>query len=161
MEGNRISAVTGPDTAVPGDDVQFIDGGGTAYLMPGLIESHVHLSIDDVDDLAKIGSIPPEENTLLAMRIAGRYVIKPVISGDTFMPHAPSTSTVMSEAEVAAAAEVVHAHGKRMSAHARSAGAVKLCVRHGVKVIYHANFADEEAIDMLTEHRDELFITQG
>jgi len=65
----------------------------------------------------------------------------------------------MSEAEVAAAAEVVHAHGKRMSAHARSANAVKLCVRHGVKVIYHANFLDEEALDLLEENRDWLFVS--
>jgi len=28
-----------------------------------------------------------------------------------------------------------------MSAHARGGEAVKLCVRHGVKVICHANFA--------------------
>ena len=89
----------------------------------------------------------------------GVDIIKLVISGDTFVPHAPSTTTVMSESEVAAAAEVVHAHGKRMSAHARSADSVKLCVRHGVKVIYHANFADEEAFDMLEEHKDELFVS--
>jgi imidazolonepropionase-like amidohydrolase len=65
----------------------------------------------------------------------------------------------MSECEVAAAAEVVHAHSKRMSAHARSAKAVKLCVRHGVKVIYHANFADEEAIDMLEHAKDWVFVS--
>ena len=45
----------------------------------------------------------------------GVDIIKLVISGDTFVPHAPSDSTVMSECEVAAAAEVVHAHGKRMT----------------------------------------------
>jgi len=90
---------------------------------------------------------------------AAKPRIDVVISGDTFVPHAPSHSTVMSEAEVAAAAEVVHAHGKRMSAHARSAESVKLCVRHGVKIIYHANFADEEALDLLEEHRDQLFVS--
>lgn len=79
----------------------------------------------------------------------GVDIVKLVISGDTFVPHAPSHATVMSEAEVAAAAEVVHAHGKRMSAHARSAGAVKLAVKYGVRMVYHANFADEEALDML------------
>lgn len=89
----------------------------------------------------------------------GVDIIKLVVSGDTFMPHAPSTSTVMSECEIAAAAEVVHAHGKRMSAHARSAGAVKLCVKHGVKVIYHANFIDEQAIDMLEQNKDWVFIS--
>ena len=67
--------------------------------------------------------------------------------------------SLASEAEVAAAAEVVHAHGRRMSAHARSAGAVKLCVKHGVKVIYHANYADQEAFDMLEEHKDEVFVS--
>tara|TARA_B100000809_G_scaffold151174_1_gene148594 strand:+ start:838 stop:2085 length:1248 start_codon:yes stop_codon:yes gene_type:complete len=245
VEGNRIQSVSRGEAALPRDDVQVIDGGGTSTLMPGLIESHAHLSIDNTDDLGSIGRIPPEENTLIAMRNARFYldcgitscisaaaakprldvvirnainageitgprllaaspwltvtgglgdlrtlhmpdissmalvldgpedfrrttreliregvdIIKLVISGDTFVPHAPSESTVMSEAEVAAAAEVVHAHGKRMSAHARSANAVKLCVRHGVKVIYHANFLDEEALDLLEENRDWLFVS--
>jgi imidazolonepropionase-like amidohydrolase len=65
----------------------------------------------------------------------------------------------MSEAEVATTAEVVRAHGKRMSAHARSAESVKLAVRHGVKIIYHANFADEEAIDMLEANKDWVFVS--
>jgi len=89
----------------------------------------------------------------------GVDIIKLVVSGDTFLPHAPSHSTVMSEAEMAAAAEVVHAHGKRMSAHARSADAVKMCVRHGVKVIYHANFVDDEALDLLEANRDWVFVS--
>ena len=208
--------------------------------MPGLIESHAHLSINNTDDLAKLGAIPPEEHTLITMHNARLYldhgitscisaasakprldvvirnainageipgprllaaspwltvtgglgdmrtlhmphvesmaivvdgpeeyrrvtreliregvdIIKLVVSGDSFVPHAGSETTVMSEAEVAAAADVVHAHGKRMSAHARSAEAVKRCVRHGVKVIYHANFADDEAIDLLEANRD-------
>ena len=81
-------------------------------------------------------------------------IIKLVVSGDTFVPHAPSKSTVMSESEMAAAAEVVHAHSKRMSAHARSADAVKMCVRHGVKVMYHANFLDDEALELLDQPRE-------
>jgi imidazolonepropionase-like amidohydrolase len=246
VEGRRIAAVArGGRPALPRDGAEVVDGQGVTTLMPGLIESHAHLSIDNTDDLAKIGMIPPEENTLIAMRNARLYldygitscisaaaakprldvvirnaidageiagprllaaspwltvtgglgdlrtlhrphvatmaivgdgpehyrrvtreliregvdVIKLVISGDTFVPHAPSNSTVMSEAEVAAAAEVVHAHGKRMSAHARSAQAVKLCVRHGVKLIYHANFADDEALDLLEANKDWVFVS--
>lgn len=245
VEGNRISAVSHNGEDLSGNDLQVIDGGGTATLMPGLIESHAHLSIDNTDDLAKIGMIPPEENTLIAMHNARFYldcgitscisaaaakprldvvirnainageipgprllaaspwltvtsglgdlrmlhmpdlssmaivldgpeafrrqtreliregvdIIKLVISGDTFVPHAPSEATIMSESEVAAAAEVVHAHGKRMSAHARSADAVKICVRHGVKVIYHANFLDEEALDLLEANKDWVFVS--
>jgi imidazolonepropionase-like amidohydrolase len=89
----------------------------------------------------------------------GVDIIKLVVSGDSFVPHAGSETTVMSEAEVAAVAEVVHAHGKRMSAHARSAEAIKRCVRHGVKLIYHANFADEEAINLLEENKDWVFVS--
>ncbi len=245
VQDNRIAAIGRDGNSLPRDDVQIVDGGGSATLMPGLIESHAHLSIDNTDDLAAIGLIPPEENTLIAMHNARLYmdcgitscisaaaakprldvvirnainageiagprllaaspwltvtgglgdlrtlhmpdvssmaivldgpedfrrttreliregvdIIKLVISGDTFVPHAPSNSTVMSEAEVAAAAEVVHAHGKRMSAHARSADAVKLCVRHGVNVIYHANFLDTEALDLLEENKDWLFVS--
>jgi imidazolonepropionase-like amidohydrolase len=236
-----VSAASGSD----GAEAQVIDGGGTLTLMPGLIESHAHLTIDNVDDLAKLGAIPPEENTLIAVHNARLYldhgitscisaasakprldvvirneinagripgprllaaspwltvtgglgdmrtlhmphtesmaivadgpeayrrltreliregvdIIKLVVSGDSFVPHAGSEATVMSESELAAAADVVHAHGKRMSAHARSAESVKLCVRHGVKVIYHANFADEEAIELLEQHKDNVFIS--
>jgi imidazolonepropionase-like amidohydrolase len=245
IEGNRIAKVDRGTSQVPRENVRVIDGGGTTTLMPGLIESHAHLSIDNTDDLASIGLVPPEETTLIAARNAKFYldcgitsclsaaaakpridvvirnainagqipgprllaatpwltvtaglgdlrklhqphlesmaiildgpeafrqkvreliregvdIVKLVISGDTFVPHAGSHSTVMSETEVAAAADVVHAHGKRMSAHARSAGAVKLCVKYGVKVIYHANFLDEEAVDMLETNKDRLFVS--
>jgi imidazolonepropionase-like amidohydrolase len=103
----------------------------------------------------------PEEYRRLTRELIreGVDIIKLVISGDSFVPHAGSETTVMSEAEVSAAAEVVHAHGKRMSAHARSAESVKLCVRHGIKVIYHANFADAEALDLLEENKDWVFVS--
>jgi imidazolonepropionase-like amidohydrolase len=244
VEGTHILAVAREAGSLSRDEAEVIEGGG-ATLMPGLIESHAHLSIDDAADLVQIGMIPPEETTLIAVRNAKLYldcgitscisaasakprtdvairnainkgeipgprllaaspwltvtgglgdmrtlhmphmssmaitldgpeefrrvtreliregvdIIKLVISGDTFVPHAPSHSTVMSEAEVAAAAEVVHAHGKRMSAHCRSAESVKLAVRHGIKVIYHANFADAEAIDLLEANKDWVFVS--
>jgi imidazolonepropionase-like amidohydrolase len=244
VEGNRITEVIRGEGSLSREGAEVVDGGG-GTLMPGLIESHSHLSIDNTDDLAKLGAIPPEEHTLLTMHNARLYmdhgitscisaasakprldvvirnainageipgprllaaspwltvtgglgdmrthhmpyiesmammldgpdeyrratrdliregvdIIKLVVSGDSFVPHAGSETTIMSEEEVAAAAEVVHACGKRMSAHARSAEAVKRCIRHGVKVIYHANFADEEAIDMLEENKDWVFVS--
>ncbi len=244
VEATHIAAVVLEPQRLSREGVDVIDGRG-ATLMPGLIESHAHLSIDDAADLVQIGMIPPEETTLIAVRNARLYldcgitscisaasakprtdivirnainkgeipgprllaaspwltvtgglgdmrslhmphmssmaitldgpeefrrttreliregvdIIKLVISGDTFVPHAPSHTTVMSEAEIAAAADVVHAHGKRMSAHCRSADSVKLAVRHGVKVIYHANFADEEAIDLLEANKDWVFVS--
>jgi imidazolonepropionase-like amidohydrolase len=33
-----------------------------------------------------------------------------------------------------------------------------MCVRHGLGIIYHANFADEEALDLLEANRDWCFV---
>jgi imidazolonepropionase-like amidohydrolase len=88
----------------------------------------------------------------------GVDTIKIVLSGDTSTPDIPSAQTLMAEDEVLAVTEVARAHGKRVAAHARSAESVKLCVRHGVEVIYHATCADSEARDLLEAHRDRLFV---
>ncbi len=71
---------------------------------------------------------------------------------------AGSDATVITDAELEAVVQVARARAKRVAAHATSAGAVKLCVRHGVEVIYHAAFADEEAIDLLESVRDSVFV---
>ena len=245
VEGNEIVEISKQTGKLPRDGIEVLDGGDDVTLMPGLVESHSHLSINNVDDLTALGKIPPEEHTLLTMHNASLYldygitscisaasakprldivirnaiengeipgprllaatpwltvtgglgdmrtlhmpnvesmalivdgpeeyrrltreliregvdIIKLVISGDSFVPHAGSETTIMSEGEVAAAAEVAHAHGKRLSAHARSAESVKRCIRNGVKVIYHANYADEEALDMLEANKDWLFVS--
>ena len=84
--------------------------------------------------------------------------IKLMISGDNFVRPGNADETVMDEDEVIAGCKVARANGKRIIAHARSAAAVKLCVRHGVDLIYHANFCDEEAFDLLEANKDKHFI---
>lgn len=88
----------------------------------------------------------------------GVDVLKINPSGDEGTPGSKAHMTVMTDAEVAAVAEVAVAHEKRMAAHARSAGAVKMCLRHGVDVIYHATLCDEEALDMLEAAKDRVFV---
>ena len=86
---------------------------------------------------------------------------------DTFkiVPSAPGSGndplagdTAMTDAEVAAVCEVAQQRNRRVAAHARSAEAVKMCVRNGVQVIYHATLADEEAKDMLEARKDSVFV---
>ena len=60
--------------------------------------------------------------------------------------------------EVAAVCEVARQRNRMVAAHARSADAVKMCVRNGVQVIYHATLADEEAKDMLEARKDSVFV---
>ena len=64
----------------------------------------------------------------------------------------------MNEAEVEAVCEVARSREVRVAAHARSAESVKLSLRHGVQLVYHATLCDEEALDMLEEKKDEIFV---
>ncbi len=79
-------------------------------------------------------------------------------SGDEFVPCAKANQTVMNDEEVAAVCEVARSRDKRVAAHARSAESVKMCVRHGVEIVYHATLCDEEARDMLESVKDTVFV---
>ncbi len=79
-------------------------------------------------------------------------------SGDEFVPWARAQQTVMNDAEDEAVCEVAQQRGKRVAAHARSAESVKMSLRHGVEMIFHATFADEEAIDLLEAAKDRVFV---
>jgi imidazolonepropionase-like amidohydrolase len=79
-------------------------------------------------------------------------------SGDEFVPVARAHHTVMNEAEIAAVCEVAQSREKRVAGHCRSAQSVKLCLKHGVEIIYHATLVDDEAIDMLEAQKDRVFV---
>lgn len=59
---------------------------------------------------------------------------------------------------VTAAARTAKEHGLKLACHAMTAETVKQAVRNDFDAIYHANFADAEAIDMLDEKKDKLFL---
>jgi len=88
----------------------------------------------------------------------GVDTLKINVSGDAGTPASPADTTVMNDAEVAAVCGVAQAHGKRVAAHARSAESVKMCLRHGVDVIYHATLLDDESRDQLEAQRDRVFV---
>ena len=79
-------------------------------------------------------------------------------SGDEFVPWARAGDTVMNEQETAAVCEVARSRGLRVAAHARSAESVKMSVRNGVEIIYHATLCDEEALDMLESVKETVFV---
>jgi imidazolonepropionase-like amidohydrolase len=87
--------------------------------------------------------------------------IKLNLSGDNFTPDSPADTAWMTDAEVGAAMEEVRMRGKRGTAHARSAASVKQALRHGIDVIYHASYTDEETLDMLEAARDRVFVAPG
>ena len=88
----------------------------------------------------------------------GVDLLKLNLSGDLGTSAWPSEQTAMSDDEVAAAMGVARARGLRVAAHCRSAGSVMMALRHGVEVIYHANYADERTLDALEAARDRIFV---
>ena len=84
--------------------------------------------------------------------------IKINISGDEFTSQVRAEAVSMTESEVAAAVEVTHEWGKRISCHSRAAASVKRAVRNQVDCIYHCDFADAEAIDMLVAAKHRIFV---
>jgi imidazolonepropionase-like amidohydrolase len=242
--GNRIASVGPPGRLPARDGAQVVECDG-ATLMPGLIESHAHLSFVDTTTLLLHSMLPVEEHLLATLKYAKLYldsgftscfsaaatkprldvvtrnaidsgdhpgprllaasvqltptggvgdlrqlhldpgdamytqpcdgpvefrraareacregvdVLKIVPSGDTSTPQTPAATTLMTDDEVAAVCEVARERGKRVAAHARSAESVKMCVRNGVDVVYHATCADEAALDMLEAAKDHVFV---
>lgn len=90
----------------------------------------------------------------------GVDTIKVNVSGDRDWGHmhADDTVTVIAERELAAVMEVANARRLMVATHCTSSSGVKMCVRQGVHVIYHAPHADEEARDMLEEAKDRVFV---
>ena len=80
------------------------------------------------------------------------------ISGDEFVSHARAEITTLEDDELQAFVSVAHRYGKMVAAHARSSLSVKMAVRHKVDCIYHCDFADEEALDMLESVKDTSFV---
>lgn len=73
IDGSRIRSVARSADGLSRDGVTVVDGGGQT-LMPGLIESHAHISFCDTPDLEGLGDIPPEEHTLKTMTYARKML---------------------------------------------------------------------------------------
>jgi imidazolonepropionase-like amidohydrolase len=100
-----------------------------------------------------------------AFRSACRTAARAGVDTFKIVPSAPGSGpdplaedTAMSDEEVAAVCAVARQRNRMVAAHARSAEAVKMCVRNGVQVVYHATLADDEAKDMLEAERDRVFV---
>jgi imidazolonepropionase-like amidohydrolase len=234
----RIVRYAGPAVDAPATDAVRVDLRG-AFVMPGMTESHAHLSysnahpqqldrqpiptamLDAVDnarillasgftsaisfgsaqgidiplrdairagrvpgprlaasdrDLGSTGSnadaaAPDSEGRKLiadgpwAVRAAVRQlakkrcdIVKIFLDGEAISSYAPPGMISYTDEEVHAAVEETHARGMRIVCHARSAAAVKQAVRAGIDIIGHANYLDDEAVDLLRAERHRIFV---
>ena len=88
----------------------------------------------------------------------GVDTIKINISGDNFVRPNFSEALAYTDEEVRAAAEQARDWGVWLACHARATAAIKMAVRNDFRVIYHCDFADEEALDMLEAKKDAVFV---
>jgi imidazolonepropionase-like amidohydrolase len=149
---NAIDAGEFPGPRLLAASVQFTVTGGVGDLR--------QLKLDPGEMMYTLPCDGPVEFRRAAREACreGVDVLKIVPSGDTSTPSIPSVQTLMCDDEVAAVTEVARERGKRVAAHARSAESVRMCVRHGVEMIYHATCADEQARDMLEAARERVFV---
>lgn len=88
----------------------------------------------------------------------GVDIVKLSLTGESAVREGTSRILQFTDEEVAAAAEAAGERHVWLTAHAHSAEAITMAARHGIRVIYHASFADDEAIDALAAARDQVFV---
>ncbi len=218
----------------PGPDAAVIDLQGQ-FIMPGMTETHAHLSFADASPFA-IGATSVEDATITAVRnarlmldsgftaaisfgstykidvalrdainagrlagprllAAGRDlgatasnvdspgglsqiadgpwalrqavreqrkcmvdVVKIFIDGEAINPTNPPGELSFTDEEVHAVVDEAHRRRLRVACHARSAAAVKQAVRAGVDFIGHANYLDDEAVDLLAACNERVVV---
>jgi imidazolonepropionase-like amidohydrolase len=151
---NAINAgqIDGPRYLANGQEIATL--GGLGDTAPPHIE-HEGLSF------GAVVSGPEEMRAKVRQFIKyGVDLIKLNMSGEE-IAGVPATHTPMSDDEVAAAVGEAKRRGIRACSHARSAESVKMCVRHGIPIVYHASYADEEALDLLEANKDKHWVAPG
>ncbi|MDB4926519.1 amidohydrolase family protein [Mucilaginibacter sp.] len=118
----------------------------------GLLLPKASNVVDGVDQVRKV-----------AREIIGSGVdmIKLILSGEEITTRVWAQQTFFDDDEVAVVVKEAHRCGVRVSAHARSAESIKMCLRNGVDVIYHASYIDDEGMDMLEAKKDTVFVAPG
>jgi len=143
--------VPGPRLLANGSEITVTGGLGDSNLS--------HLPHYDTPTFAWVADGPDSIRRVCRLLAReGVDLLKLNLSGDLGTSSFASEATPMTDGEVAAAMEIARAAGLRVAAHCRSAESVVLALRHGIEVIYHANYADERALDALEAARDRVFV---
>jgi imidazolonepropionase-like amidohydrolase len=84
--------------------------------------------------------------------------VKLLLSGEDALLPGSSQHILYTDAEVQAACQRAREQGLWVNAHTQASDAVKMGLRHGVRVLYHCTYADEEAVDMAEAAKADIFM---
>jgi len=145
--------IPGPRVAASGRDVCAT--GGNA-------DSHKDYFKPQMEGLGMIVDGPwAVRRAVRTIRKNGGDIVKIFLDGEGLSDHARPGELTYTDEEVGAAVEEAHMRGMRVVCHSRSAAAVKQAVRHHVDIVGHANYLDDEAVDLLREDRHRVFVGPG
>lgn len=118
-----------------------------------------HLKLG-MEGLAYIADGPWEvRSAVRTIRKTGADTVKLYIDGENMTAHNLPGECAYTQEEISAATDEAHRRGLRVVCHARAAEAVKLAVNAGVDVVGHANYLDDESLDLLTRARHTSYVT--
>jgi len=142
---NAINAGDIPGPRYLANGMEIVSTGGA--LVPGISNF-----VDGPDEMRR---------TVRMLIGIGVDLIKLILSGEEITGTKRAEDTYFTDEEVAMAVKEAHNRGVRVCAHARSAESIKMCLRCGVDIIYHASFIDEEGLDELERQKDRVFVAPG
>lgn len=89
----------------------------------------------------------------------GVDVVKLMLSGDHLIPGiCDAGQSAMDEDEVAIGTHIAKQRGKKLNCHARNPASIKLAIKYGIDLIYHATYADEESLDLLEANKNKHWV---
>lgn len=88
----------------------------------------------------------------------GLQAVKFLLNGVSAMDAGSNMNEQFYEEEILAAGEAARKAGVWLTAHCYTADAIKIAIKAGFRVIYHCNYADEEALDMIEAAKDDIFV---
>ena len=88
----------------------------------------------------------------------GAEIVKVMIDGEIISLQGRPGDLGFTDEEVEVIVDEAHRKQMRVACHARSSEAVKQAVRAGIDFIGHANYIDNEALDLLIKNKDKVFV---
>ena len=148
----RSGKVPGPRYTAAGPEITALGGLGDASL-PHIPHEGLNLGI-------VVCGVEDVRRKVRELMKWGVDTIKINLSGEEIAGMGGEENQ-FTEEEVACAVSEAKMRGRRVAAHARSKESVQRCIKHGIEIIYHASYTDEQTLDMLEANKDKHFVAPG